>query len=206
MEVISPDLPFYDFLWFSGRATVNILDCGSCYFSATHFQALLGVQSKGKSWCAIYLESGAVISLRAHVRTPGLRGQAVNPALGDTRSISCYILSAEGGPHKCLFNSQLIHNNAAGPAKSTKMKKCETIKLKFLGWWQGWKGFRETMCFLSYTFSDHAHGVPLLTVLLCGDRQPDLPGSFRADPACSRPSTESGLARKTWRPVSQMGP
>lgn len=149
VEVISPDLPFYDFLWFSGRATVNVLDYGSCYFSATHFQALLGVQSKGKSWCAIDLESGAVISLRAHVRTPGLQGQAVNPALGDTRSISCYILSAEGGPHKCLFNSQLIHNNAAGPAKSTKMKKCETIKLKFLGWWQGWKGFRETMCFLS---------------------------------------------------------
>jgi len=83
---------------------------------------------------------------------PGLQGQAVNPALGDARSISCYFLSAEGGVHKHFFNSQLIHNNAAGPVKSTKMKTCETIKLKFLGWWQYWKEFRETMCFLSYIF------------------------------------------------------
>lgn len=62
------------------------------------------------------------------------------------------------------------------------------------------------MCFLSYVFSDRALGVPLLTGLLGGGNQPDLPGSFGADPVSSCPSTESGLALKTWRPVSQMDP
>lgn len=100
-------------------------------------------------------------SLPGHVCLPGPREQAVNPALGGARSTSCYILLAERGPHKCLLNSQLIHNNTAGPFKSTKMKTCETIKLRFLGWWRGWKWFRRTVCFLSYVFSDRALGAPL---------------------------------------------
>jgi len=70
------------------------------------------------------------------------------------------------------------------------MKTCETIKPKFLGWWQGWKGFRETMCFLGYGLPDRAAGVPLLVVLLWGGSRPDLPESSRTDPACSCPSTE----------------
>lgn len=73
-------------------------------------------------------------SLSGHVCLPGLRGQAANPALGGARSTSCYILLAERWPHKCLSNSQLIHNNAAGPLKSTKTKMCETVKARFLGW------------------------------------------------------------------------
>lgn len=193
MEEVSPEPRFLgellQTLWIMGPAI-------------SHFQAPLDVETQG----AIYVESGSVISLRARVRTPGPQGQAVNPALRDTGSTCCCILLAEGGPHKYLFNSQLILNNAAGPVKSTEMKTCEAIKLRFLGWWQRWKGFRETMCFLSYMFCDRALGVPLLTVLLRGGSQPDLPGRFHADPACSCSSTESGLASKTWRPVSQMDP
>lgn len=78
-----------------------------------------------------------------------------------------FILLAEGPLHKCFFNSQLIHNNTAGPVKSTEMKKCETIKPKFLGWWQGWKRFkRDHVLFRLWAFWPcsqcfPAHGAPL---------------------------------------------
>lgn len=163
--------------------------------------------SKAKGRAAVQFIWNLVLSsLTGHMFSPGLQGQIVQPALGDMRSMSCYIPLAEGGPHEWFFNSQLIHNNTAGPVKSTEMKTCETIKLKLLGWWQGCSGFRETTCFLSYMFSDHALGVLLLMVLLWGESWSDLPGSSHADPASSCPSTESDLALKIWHPVSQMDP
>lgn len=87
-----------------------------------------GISKPREELVSIFLESGAVVTLRA--RVPGRQGQAVNPAPGGTRSISLHILP----PHKCLFNSGLIPNNAAAPLKSPEMKTCETINPRAAPW------------------------------------------------------------------------
>lgn len=125
-----------------------------------------GISKPREELVSIFLESGAVVTLRA--RVPGPQGQAVNPAPGGMRSISLHILP----PHKCLFNSGLIPNNAAAPLKSPEMKTCETINPRLLGWRQRWKGFTGTMC-----FSTQELLAPWLLVFPGAQSQPDLPGS-----------------------------
>lgn len=110
--------------------------------------------STGRSSCTISLECGAVVTPRP--RVAGLQGQAVNPAPGDTGSISLHILP----PHKCLFNSGLILDKAAGALKSPAMKTCETINPRLLGCQQHWKGFTGTMCFSIQGVLAPALGVP----------------------------------------------
>lgn len=113
-----------------------------------------GISKPREELVQIFLESGAVVTLRARVPSP--QGQPVNPAHGDMRSLSHHILP----PHKCLFNSGLIPNNTAGPLKSPAMKTCETINPRLLGWRQRWKGFTGTMCFSTQELLAPALGVP----------------------------------------------
>lgn len=74
---------------FSQKAAVRVLIIGLTVSQPLTSKHCTMFKMKGKSWCAVYPESGAVISLKTHVHTPGEQGQAVTPAPGEAMSTSC---------------------------------------------------------------------------------------------------------------------
>jgi len=74
---------------FSRKATVRVPTICPAVSQPLTSKRCMMFKIKGKGWSAIYLESGALISLKAHVHTPGEQWQAVNPAPGEAMSISC---------------------------------------------------------------------------------------------------------------------